>query len=171
LADPHEMGYVVRWPLYGGHFNARDYPSHQVVLSDIEVVLRESLDESLSIDPKSYSVRFHLSFCPPWDRRYHCGLLMAFCLCTLKDYSAVLVIPDFYERTYVKDLIDILLLKMGFKQICVQQASPFPPSFHFPHLKRFISVGATELTRKLLGSSNRNPWPQRTEPEYLPPAS
>ncbi|KAF9650794.1 actin-like ATPase domain-containing protein [Thelephora ganbajun] len=94
LADPHEMGYVVRWPLYGGHFNARDYPSHQVALSDIEVVLRETLSGSLSIDPKSYS-----------------------------DYSAVLVIPDFYERTYVKDLIDILLLKMGFKQICVQQES------------------------------------------------
>jgi actin-related protein 8 len=40
-----------------------------------------------------------------------------------KDYSVVLVIPDFYERTYVKDLIDILLVKMGFKQVCVQQAS------------------------------------------------
>lgn len=64
MADPHEMGYVVRWPLYGGHLNARDYPSHQVILSDIEVVLRETLSESLSIDPKSYNVRFH-----PRDRR------------------------------------------------------------------------------------------------------
>jgi len=58
-------------------------------------------------------------------------------LCFLKDYSAVLVIPDCYERTYVRDLIDILLLKMGFKQICVQQASlvpfhlPAPETFHF----------------------------------------
>jgi len=50
-------------------------------------------------------------------------------LYSLKDYSAVLVIPDFYERTYVKDLIDILLLKMGFKQICVQQASLSSPPF------------------------------------------
>ena len=65
----------------------------------------------------------------------------------LKDYSAVLVIPDFYERTYVKDLIDILLLKMGFKQICVQQASSTP--FHLPQLKRFIFCGAIELTRRL----------------------
>ena len=72
MADPHEMGYVVRWPLYGGHFNARDYPSHQVVLSDVEAVLRETLSESLSIDPKSYSVRFRLSFSPlAWDRSYH----------------------------------------------------------------------------------------------------
>ena len=99
-----------------------------------------------------------------------CDLLTALLLCILKDYSAVLVIPDFYERTYVKDLIDILLLKMGFKQICVQQASSLPP-FHFLHLKRFISVGAIELTRELSGLSNRNPWPQRTEPEYQPLAS
>ena len=72
MADPHEMGYVVRWPLYGGHLNARDYPSHQVALSDIEAILRETLSESLSIDPKSYSVRFRLSSSPlAWDRRYH----------------------------------------------------------------------------------------------------
>ena len=68
LADPHEMGYVVRWPLYGGHVNARDYPSHQVVLSDIEVILRDSLSESFSIDQKSYNVRVHLSL-SPWGYR------------------------------------------------------------------------------------------------------
>ena len=132
LADPHEMGYVVRWPLYGGHVNARDYPSHQVVLSDIEVVLRETLSESLSIDQKSYNVRLPRLL---HDGRYYCGTHSWPLLRFPKDYSAVLVIPDLYERTYVKDLIDILLLKMGFKQICVQQASLTLP----PPLSRFIS--------------------------------
>lgn len=64
MADPHKMGYVVRWPLYGGHFNARGYPSHQVVLSDIEELLRETLSGNLSIDPKSYDVRSLPSFSP-----------------------------------------------------------------------------------------------------------
>ena len=64
LADPHEMGYVVRWPLYGGHVNTRDYPSHQVVLSDIEAILRDTLSEYLSINQKSYNVRFHPLFSP-----------------------------------------------------------------------------------------------------------
>ncbi|KAF9779157.1 actin-like ATPase domain-containing protein [Thelephora terrestris] len=96
LADPHKTGYVVRWPLYGGHFNARGYPSHQLVLSDVEEILRETLNGSLSIDPKSY-----------------------------EDYSVVLIIPDIYERTYVKDLIDILLVKMGFKQICESLATTY----------------------------------------------
>ncbi|EPQ56568.1 actin-like ATPase domain-containing protein [Gloeophyllum trabeum ATCC 11539] len=39
------------------------------------------------------------------------------------DYSVVLVIPDFYDRAYVRDLVNILLVSMGFKQICVQQES------------------------------------------------
>ena len=133
MSNPRKMGYVVRWPVYGGHVNARDYPSHQVALSDIEAILRDTLSRSLSIDQKSYNVRFHLSL-SPWG--YRCGSYSRSLLCFLKDYSAVLVIPDIYERTYVKDLIDILLLKMGFKQICVQQASLVP--FHLPHLKRFI---------------------------------
>ena len=78
MADPHEMGYVVRWPLFGGHVNARDYPSHQVVLSDIEVVLRETLSESLSIDQKSYNVRFHMSFSPSGLEMSLWGLLVVF---------------------------------------------------------------------------------------------
>jgi len=35
----------------------------------------------------------------------------------------VLVIPDFYERAYVRELINLLLITMGFKQICAQQES------------------------------------------------
>lgn len=69
------------------------------------------------------------------------GLLPTFVVCIPKDYSAVLVIPDLYERTYVKDLIDILLLKMGFKQICVQQASLPPPPISFPTLETFHFCG------------------------------
>ena len=38
-----------------------------------------------------------------------------------KDYSAVLVIPDYYDRPYVRDMIQLLLVRMGFKQLCVQQ--------------------------------------------------
>lgn len=34
----------------------------------------------------------------------------------------VLVIPDFYERAYIRDITNLLLVTMGFKQICVQQA-------------------------------------------------
>jgi hypothetical protein len=40
-----------------------------------------------------------------------------------QNYSVVLVIPDFYDRAYVRELVTILLVTMGFKQICAQQES------------------------------------------------
>ncbi|PIL24870.1 hypothetical protein GSI_12757 [Ganoderma sinense ZZ0214-1] len=86
LANPEEMGYAVRWPIYGGNFNTRDYPSTQLVLSDIEVILRESL-KLKEIEPNAY-----------------------------KDHSVVLVIPDYYDRAYVEALVRILLVDIGFKQ-------------------------------------------------------
>lgn len=39
----------------------------------------------------------------------------------MQDYSIVLVIPDFHERAYLRDFTNLLLVTMGFKQICVQQ--------------------------------------------------
>jgi len=35
----------------------------------------------------------------------------------------VLVIPDFYDRFYVHDWVRMLLVTMGFKQLCAQQES------------------------------------------------
>lgn len=35
----------------------------------------------------------------------------------------MLVIPDFYDRGYVRGFVNILLVSLGFKQICVQQVS------------------------------------------------
>ncbi|TFK85506.1 actin-like ATPase domain-containing protein [Polyporus arcularius HHB13444] len=93
LANPEEMGYAVRWPIYGGNFNTRDYPSPQFILSDIEAILRESL-RMKDIEPSMY-----------------------------KEYSVVLVIPDYYDRLYVESLSRLLLIDMGFKQICAQQES------------------------------------------------
>ncbi|KAI0330934.1 actin-like ATPase domain-containing protein [Cubamyces sp. BRFM 1775] len=93
LANPEEMGYVVRWPIYGGNFNTRDYPSSQVIYNDIETIFREAL-KLKGVEPNMY-----------------------------KDYSVVLVIPDYYDRLYVEALVRILLVDMGFKQFCAQQES------------------------------------------------
>lgn len=94
LADPLASGYVLRWPIYGSNFNTRDYPSLQVILSDIEAILRTTLKDHLDIEPHDY-----------------------------KDFSVILVIPDFYDRSYVRNFVHLLLVCMGFKQICVQQES------------------------------------------------
>lgn len=39
----------------------------------------------------------------------------------MQDYSVILVIPDYYDRLYVEGLSRLLLIDMGFKQICAQQ--------------------------------------------------
>ncbi|KAE9399555.1 actin-like ATPase domain-containing protein [Gymnopus androsaceus JB14] len=94
LADPQSSNFLVRWPISGSNFNIRDYPSLQVLLSDVETLLRFTLEEKFKIGTKDY-----------------------------KDFSVVLIIPDLYDRCYVRELVGILLVSMGFKQLCAQQES------------------------------------------------
>lgn len=46
----------MRWPIYGAQFNTRDYPSLQVILSDIEEVLRKVLQDRLGLKRSEYQV-------------------------------------------------------------------------------------------------------------------
>ncbi|KAF8916271.1 hypothetical protein CPB85DRAFT_1290585 [Mucidula mucida] len=94
IADPERAGYVVRWPIHGSNFNTRDYTSFRTILGDIEAILRHTLKDKLNIHPRDY-----------------------------KNFSVILVIPDFYDRSYVREFVNILLVGMGFKQLCAQQES------------------------------------------------
>ncbi|KAF5350283.1 hypothetical protein D9758_007801 [Tetrapyrgos nigripes] len=94
IADPQASNYAVRWPIYGSNFNTKDYPSLQFILSDIEVLLRTTLKENLGIEPQDYH-----------------------------KFSVVLIIPDFWDRSYVRELAHLILVSMGFKQLCTQQES------------------------------------------------
>ncbi|QRW03261.1 actin [Ceratobasidium sp. AG-Ba] len=40
-----------------------------------------------------------------------------------QDFSVILVIPDYYDRFYVRELVNVLLVQMGFAQLCIQQES------------------------------------------------
>ena len=35
--------------------------------------------------------------------------------------AAVLVVPDLADRTYIKELVQLLVVDMGFKQVAVHQ--------------------------------------------------
>lgn len=39
----------------------------------------------------------------------------------------ILVIPDYFDRFYVRELVNVLLVQMGFAQLCVQQVRPPTP--------------------------------------------
>ncbi|KAJ7224190.1 hypothetical protein GGX14DRAFT_424627, partial [Mycena pura] len=95
LADPQESSYAVRWPLRGSSFNTRDYDgSVQTILADVEAVIEHTLRDRLGVQPRDY-----------------------------KDYSVLLVVPDLYDRAYLRDFANLLLVTMGFKQLCAQQES------------------------------------------------
>ncbi|KAK7025245.1 actin-related protein 8 [Favolaschia claudopus] len=95
LADPQESGYVLRWPIRGSNFNTRDYGSSvQSILADLETIIQHTLSEKLGIHPRDY-----------------------------KNYGVVLVVPDLYDRSYVRELGNLILMTMGFKQMCAQQES------------------------------------------------
>ncbi|KAG7444906.1 actin-like ATPase domain-containing protein [Guyanagaster necrorhizus] len=94
IADPQRAGYSVKWPIYGPNFNTRDYSSLRVLMGDIEMILRQTLRDKLNINQRDYGI-----------------------------FSVILLVPDFYDRSYVREWVNMLLVGMGFKQLCAQQES------------------------------------------------
>ncbi|KAF9218946.1 hypothetical protein BS17DRAFT_883132, partial [Gyrodon lividus] len=94
ISDPQALSYTVRWPINGHNFNSKDYPSVQMILDDIETIISIVLEEKLNIKRREF-----------------------------KNFSVMLVIPDVYDRVYVREFVNIILVSLGFKQICVQQES------------------------------------------------
>ncbi|KAF8603889.1 actin-like ATPase domain-containing protein [Ceratobasidium sp. AG-I] len=94
FADPAASSFTVKWPMRGTSFNTRDYDSAQAIISDIETIWSEALLQELEISRSQY-----------------------------KDLSVILVIPDYFDRFYVRELVNVLLVQMGFAQLCVQQES------------------------------------------------
>ncbi|KAG9103247.1 actin-like protein arp8 [Ceratobasidium sp. 370] len=87
FGDPEAAGFTVKWPMRGNSLNTRDYDSAQAIISDIETIWTEALRQELKISRPKY-----------------------------KDLSVILVIPDYYDRFYVRELVNVLLVQMGFAQ-------------------------------------------------------
>lgn len=56
MSDPQALNYTVRWPIRGQNFNSRDYPSVQMILDDIETIIRSVLEEKLDIKRPDFKV-------------------------------------------------------------------------------------------------------------------
>ncbi|KAL8287535.1 hypothetical protein RQP46_003393 [Phenoliferia psychrophenolica] len=94
IPDAEQMGYTIRRPYDRGVFNTKDYTSQQELLGDIERIWLTTLEEELEITKEE-----------------------------LKDYSAILIIPDLYDHIYIREMTDLVLKWIGFKQLCLQQES------------------------------------------------
>ena len=47
---------MVKWPIYGSNFNTRDYCSLQMILSDLEAIIRITLKDRLDISESDFKV-------------------------------------------------------------------------------------------------------------------
>ncbi|GAA5893576.1 hypothetical protein JCM5296_007491 [Sporobolomyces johnsonii] len=94
IPDALASGYVLRHPYHRGGFNAVGYTSQQELLGDIETLYTTVLKEEFGIEKEE-----------------------------LKEFSVILLIPDLYDEVYVREMSDLLLRTMGFKQLCLQQES------------------------------------------------
>ncbi|CAE7217046.1 unnamed protein product [Rhizoctonia solani] len=96
LGEPAASSFTVKWPMRGNSLNTRDYDSVQEIISDIETIWSTVLREELKIPRSGYKA---------------------------SELNVILVIPDHFDRFYVRELVNVLLVQMGFPQLCVQQES------------------------------------------------
>ncbi|TNY24394.1 nucleus protein [Rhodotorula diobovata] len=94
IPDADAAGYDLRWPFQRGGFNTAPYSTPQELLGDVQAIYTGVLRDELDIAVEEF-----------------------------KDYGVILLIPDLYDDVYVREMTDLLVRTMGFKQICLIQES------------------------------------------------
>lgn len=92
----HPENYNIHWPIRGGSLNIHDGVGGSLtsVLQDLETIWSTAIEKHLNI--------------PRQD---------------LSEYNAILLIPDIYHRPHIKELMNLLLVRMGFGAALVHQES------------------------------------------------
>jgi len=80
------------WPIKFGVFNEIEYLSRQELLGDIQLILEGAIKSEMGINVSEYS-----------------------------NYSALLVIPDLFEKNYVNEMTRLLFQDMGFGKVAFLQ--------------------------------------------------
>lgn len=84
-------------------------------MNDIEMILRFALSNlKRPINPNRLSVS--LKHVDQFVMTLHLSR-------ELQNYSALLIIPDHCDKGYIEGMIHILIDRMGFKQVAMQQVS------------------------------------------------
>ena len=106
IPDKSSPRYKLFWPIRNGWLNEQDYKSKRYLYDDIRIILEEAIKISLELNLSTGAER--------------------------GQYSCVIVIPDYYERTYVTGFLDLALTDFGFGRVCFLQeglASSFGAGF------------------------------------------
>jgi actin-related protein 8 len=97
IPDDSNPRYRLYWPIRHGWLNEQEYTSKRFLYDDIRIILEESIKQQLELNLRTREEWFQ--------------------------YSVVIVIPDYYERTYVTELLNMAITEFGFGRVCFIQES------------------------------------------------
>lgn len=97
IPDLSKPRYKLYWPIQHGWINERDYDSIRNIYNDIQLIIEDSVRTELKLDLRTRK---------DWAQ-----------------YNCVIVIPDYYERTYVTSLLDLAIQDLGVARVCFIQES------------------------------------------------
>jgi actin-related protein 8 len=95
IPDDSKPRYKLIWPIRHGWCNERDYTSKRLLFVDISLILEDAIKTQLGLTRKK-----------DWSQ-----------------YSCVFVIPDLYEKTYVTQVLEMLMKEFSFARTCFIQES------------------------------------------------
>jgi actin-related protein 8 len=95
IPDDSNPRYKLFWPIQHGWCNEKDYNSKRLLFLDIALILEGAIKSQLGLSSKK-----------EWLQ-----------------YSCVFVIPDLYEKTYVTQILEMLMKEFGFARVCFIQES------------------------------------------------
>ncbi|KAI2789070.1 hypothetical protein POX_e07097 [Penicillium oxalicum] len=95
IPDASKPRYKLSWPIQYGWCNERDYKSKRMLFLDISLILEEAIKIQLGLTSKK-----------DWAQ-----------------YSCVFVIPDLYEKSYVTQVLEMLMREFSFARVCFIQES------------------------------------------------
>ncbi|OOF99704.1 hypothetical protein ASPCADRAFT_203471 [Aspergillus carbonarius ITEM 5010] len=95
IPDASKPRYKLYWPIKHGWCNERDYNNKRLLFLDISLILEDAFKTQLGLTSKK-----------DWPQ-----------------YSCVFVIPDIYEKSYVTQVLELLMREFAFARVCFIQES------------------------------------------------
>ncbi|CAI7567288.1 unnamed protein product [Penicillium glandicola] len=95
VPDSSKPRYKLYWPIRNGWCNEKDYTSKRALFLDISLIVEDAIKNQLRLTSKK-----------DWTQ-----------------YSCVFVIPDLYDKSYVTQVLDMLMREFAFARVCFIQES------------------------------------------------
>lgn len=95
IPDSSNPRYKLYWPMRHGGCNETDYNNKRLLFLDISLILEDAIKMQLGLTSKK-----------EWPQ-----------------YSCVFVIPDFYDKSYVSQILEMLMREFAFARVCFIQES------------------------------------------------